>query len=143
MSKGEKDKLTANAAISGGSITDAKGILLHAMSMTAPTEYTKKLDYQKDASEAAGMGTGSAKGLGTTSANEVFLGGKFNLGETFQWNDPKTGRTLNLPITGKIAITDKGNVPVGITTLGEVNTTPLAAVSDTNNITFGGKKVKS
>lgn len=143
LSKSEKDKLTANAAISGGSITDAKDILLNALSMSASSEYSKKVDYQKDATEGSGLSTGGAKGLGNMSENEIFLGGKFNLGETFKWNDPKSGRTLNLPITGKIAITDKGNVPIGINTLNVVNTTPLAAVTDTSNITFGGKKVKS
>ena len=140
LGKNAQDKLKAVAVMNGGNPSDVQTMLLNAIVVGTDYEETNKIDLDQAATSASGLGGGKEQ-LRELSDFEMFISGKLDQGESFEWNDPQNSNLkMSIPSTGRLKMTSNGK-PVGMTTLSQINNTDLGQVSDINKVTFGGKKV--
>lgn len=138
LGKNAQDKLKAVMAVRGGDISDVEGLIKDALIIG--TDHSTELSTDYEGESGAGGSASSSAGLGKMSNSEAFFSGAFDSKETFKWNSPSTGRSMDIPVTGK-SILFSNDKPTGMVTLGQFNDTSTAQMLDTGNITFGGKKV--
>ena len=139
LGENAKNKLKANAALNGKDSSSIQDLLIDAMVIGTDHSETTSVDYDNRTNDD-GSGSGSGGSMGKLSDIEAFLSGKFDMGESFKWNSPSTGKTMDIPITSKAPLFSNGK-PTGMVTLGQFNLSEMAKVLDTNNISMGGKKV--
>ena len=130
----QRSKLQAVAALQGLENETAyiEGLLFDAQGIQSSLKVSPEDD--PNASK-----TGAAN-LSTFSEPETFYQGKLDMGQSFAWNDPKTGTKMAIPVTGKTQLTSNSK-PVGRATLRHLQTTDEAPLWDVDKVTYGGKKI--
>lgn len=132
-----RQKLSAVISVSGGNAKNIQDLITNALMMQ--TDYSNKSEVSYEGAVNK-EGDGAGKNMTNLSNIELVMSGKLNRGETFEWNDPNTGRKMSMPVTGKFNWFSEDK-PVGMATIGQFNNTQTAMMLDTSKVSFGGKRV--
>lgn len=87
-----------------------------------------------------GESKSKADALTNSSKDELFLSGKLNVQESFNWNDPNTGKTMLFPTTGRQTVM-VGDRPFGLGTFSQLASTNFSQYLDIAKATFGGNPI--
>ena len=133
-----QNKLKATVVSNGGDISDTSTLLANALGMFTTEETSVKVDYSKEASPTTS--SSASESSTTLTPLEILFSGKLDRGESFEWNDPESGKSMSIPITGRMPLFEKDS-PTGMITLNQFGKLPMSQLVDTGKGTFGGKTI--
>lgn len=128
-----QQKLTATAVMNGSN--DPRKFLMEMLYTETGESYSSKVTPVKTPGESALGGHEKA-----VSAFELFNNGKTGK-QSIQWNEPGTGKTMNLVATGVARLSTSKGETFGMATLGKVLGTEQGALVHTDGAFFGDKHI--